>query len=89
MTPPLTMAQAAAAVGLSYDRFRKVWPQMVRELAFPSPFRARTWDPEAVAGWKARPVVASAMPLTLAANDGGAVRIRRAREALRLLRAAS
>lgn len=44
----LTMAQAARAVGLSYDRFRKQWSDLP---GFPPPFRARCWSAQAVADW--------------------------------------
>lgn len=60
MTPAdnLTMDQAAAATGLSYDRFRKVWPDLVRQVAFPHPLtggarRRLVWDQSAVAAWRA------------------------------------
>lgn len=60
MTPDdtLTMDQAAAATGLSYDRFRKVWPDLVRHVAFPHPLtggarRRIVWDQSAVAAWRA------------------------------------
>lgn len=53
--------QAAAAVGLSYERFRKVWRNWVRDMQFPRPFRggpiARStysWRAEAVEEWKQR-----------------------------------
>lgn len=47
----LSMAETAAAVGLSYDRFRKQWPQMRAREGFPSPVRRRTWLAAAVLGW--------------------------------------
>lgn len=61
MTPDvLTMRQVAHALGYSYDRFRKVWPLWVRDLAFPRPFTGaglrRTlikWDAADVLAWKA------------------------------------
>ncbi|HEV2530920.1 hypothetical protein [Phenylobacterium sp.] len=89
MSPNLTMAQAAQAAGLSYDRFRKVWPALCREDGFPAPIRGRTWDAEAVAAWRRTrshrnvvalpPATASAGP----ASDHG----RRARAQLQMLRA--
>lgn len=54
----LTLAQAAAAVGLSPARFRKVWSRWCRELAFPRPFMTRldhgnyAWRGEAVRQWR-------------------------------------
>lgn len=36
----LSLDETAQRVKLSADRFRKVWPQWVRELGFPAPFRA-------------------------------------------------
>jgi hypothetical protein len=44
------MAQAAEEVGLSYERFRKVWPSLP---GFPAPIAGRRWDAEALAAWKA------------------------------------
>jgi hypothetical protein len=52
MTPPISMREAALAVGLSYDRFRKAWPDMVRDAGFPCPILGTRWDPEAVSAWK-------------------------------------
>lgn len=50
----LRMAEAAAAVGLSYERFRKVWRGWVAELGFPAPLWGVTWDAVAIEAWKAR-----------------------------------
>lgn len=50
MSAPLTMAEAAREVGLSYERFRKVWRQLP---GFPAPIRGRAWDADAIAAWKA------------------------------------
>lgn len=57
----LSMANTAAAVGLSAERFRKVWKTWRREQKFPAPFRAPdaqghgtyAWDPLDVDAWKA------------------------------------
>ncbi|HYE47284.1 MAG TPA: hypothetical protein VEA44_16085 [Caulobacter sp.] len=62
MTRPLTMAETAEEVGLSVERFRKVWRDWVKAYAFPAPevrparnpSRARhQWDPAEVAAWRA------------------------------------
>lgn len=58
----LSMADTAREVGLSPERFRKVWKDWRRELNFPAPFRAPApggrgsyaWDPEDIGEWKAR-----------------------------------
>jgi hypothetical protein len=50
----LTMEEAAAAVGLAYETFRKVWPRLARERGFPPPFLDRIWDAAAVRAWRAR-----------------------------------
>lgn len=52
MSRPLRMTEAASEVGLSYERFRKVWRDMCADQAFPAPFHGRMWDREAVAAWK-------------------------------------
>lgn len=54
MSRPLRMTEAASEVGLSYERFRKVWREMVELQAFPAPFHGRCWDREAVTAWKAQ-----------------------------------
>lgn len=91
MSQNLTMRQAAAEIGLSYDRFRKVWPQLHADDAFPAPIRGKVWDAEAVAAWRkarsARTVVAfrskpDPAPAAPPADAG-----RRARAALASLRA--
>jgi len=48
----LTMHEVAPHVGLSYDRFRKVWRQLCARDGFPAPIRGRVWDAEAVARWR-------------------------------------
>lgn len=49
-SPTWRARDVAAALGLSYERFRKIW----RELpGFPPPFLPRRWDPAAVIAWKA------------------------------------
>jgi hypothetical protein len=81
MSRPLTMAETAAEVGLSYERFRKVWPDIP---GFPAPLLSRKWDPEAVAAWKAarsRPVELRERPRPSAPAAS------RARAQLQLLRA--
>lgn len=90
MSRPLRMTEAASEVGLSYERFRKVWPAMVADQAFPAPFLGRVWDRDAVAAWKLtrsqRPVVAEIRkpePEVRAANTRAA----RDRAALQQLRA--
>lgn len=55
----LSIAEVAAQVGLSTDRWRKVWTRYVIDRAFPAPFRRPpasnyAWDPAEVADWKAR-----------------------------------
>lgn len=52
MTAVLSMRQAAAEVGMSYDRFRKEWAGMRAALGFPAPFLAHKWDAEAVRAWR-------------------------------------
>ena len=49
----LTMAEAAAQAGLSYERFRKVWRELCEQEGFPAPLRARVWWAQAVTDWKA------------------------------------
>lgn len=61
----LSLKETAEAVGLSADRWRKVWRAWSRDMAFPRPLaggerglgRRRpvanyAWDAEAVAAWK-------------------------------------
>jgi hypothetical protein len=54
----MDMAETAALVGYTWDRFRKVWRKLCREVAFPAPFicapvgRPR-WSRAAVEAWKA------------------------------------
>lgn len=52
MSPNLTMAEAADLVGLSYERFRKVWQDLARDENLPRPFRGRTWDRQALEQWR-------------------------------------
>lgn len=78
------MRQTARELGLSYDRFRKTWPELAQRLGLPRPFRQRAWDAEAIARWKAQ---RSARPLAAAkpsppAPDAG----RKARRQLEDLR---
>jgi len=79
MAAPLSLRQTAAAVGLTYDRFRKVWTTWVRERGFPAPFSAPgdayAWNADSVEAWKHRQELARAeafAPPPAAANDGGA-----------------
>ena len=53
MTPALSMAQTAEAVGMAYRTFRREWPRMVLELGFPNPFRPYAWDAALVSEWRA------------------------------------
>lgn len=69
----LSLTDTAQAVGLSSERFRKVWRKFVQRMAFPAPLTAPpvanyAWDEEAVAAWKARRSAAGLAP-TPAAND--------------------
>lgn len=51
MANTLTMAETAEAVGLSYERFRKVWQAMNAEEGFPAPVIAKVWLGAAVEAW--------------------------------------
>lgn len=92
MSRPLTMTDTAVEVGLSYERFRKVWPDMCAEQAFPAPFHGRCWDEAAVAAWKtqrsaARIVTEMRAPEPMAPPQDPGARARRARASLQQLRA--
>jgi hypothetical protein len=63
----MSMRETAAAVGLSAEWFRKVWPAMARDHGFPAPFLGRRWDGEAVEAWK------RARAQRLAANAGAPI----------------
>jgi hypothetical protein len=80
----LTMDETAAAVGLSYERFRKVWRRLSAERGFPAPLHGRRWDSEAVARWRAeasRPTPAPLAPASLPAAQAAAWRqLERARK---------
>ncbi len=54
MSRPLSMTDTAAEVGLSYERFRKIWRALSEAQEFPAPLHGRKWDREAVAAWKIR-----------------------------------
>jgi hypothetical protein len=82
----LSMRETADAVGLSYDRFRRVWPTLP---GFPPPFRERTWAAEAVAAWihaRSHGPAPGCKPLPAAAP--ALQRIARERAQLEALRAA-
>ena len=49
-SPTWRARDVAAAVGLSYERFRKIWRDLP---GFPPPFLPGRWDPAAVIAWKA------------------------------------
>lgn len=49
--PAMTMQDVAAAVGLSYGRFRKRWRAMNAEQGFPAPVIAHRWNRAAVEAW--------------------------------------
>jgi predicted DNA-binding transcriptional regulator AlpA len=55
----LSMEATAQLVGLSVERFRKVWKGWAQTMAFPAPFRggvgraSYAWDREDVEAWKA------------------------------------
>lgn len=80
MTAPatLSMSDTAAVIGLSWERFRKVWPTFVRHYRFPQPLERPTpgrkvrlcWDETAVREWwSARQRGHVAAPQHGAAND--------------------
>ncbi len=48
----LNMTETAAAVGLRYDHFRKIWREMTRNQGFPQPFAGYRWESEDVEAWK-------------------------------------
>lgn len=53
MSPNMDMHEAATHAGLSYERFRKVWPALVADEGLPAPIRGRVWDRAAVLAWRA------------------------------------
>lgn len=56
MSDDADMKEAAGFAGLSYERFRKVWPSLVRRLAFPAPWRDEApyrWERSRLVAWKA------------------------------------
>lgn len=77
MTDALSMDQTAQAVGLSRERFRRVWKTWARDYNFPAPFRAPdahgrgsyAWDGEDVTAWKARRKAALGCHAPDAQND--------------------
>lgn len=54
MNAAADMHAAAVVSGLSYERFRKVWPRLVRTLAFPAPFAGPPyrWEPARLDAWR-------------------------------------
>lgn len=81
------MDETAAELGLSYERFRKVWKRLP---AFPGPVTGCRWDPEAVAAWKAarsRAGLGGAQDTAPAAGSATTRGAQRARAQLQLLRA--
>lgn len=92
MSRPLSMTDTAAEVGLSYERFRKIWRDMCQAQDFPAPLHGRKWDREALSAWKLRrsslrvvtEIRAAPEPEVRAANT----RVQRDREALQQMRAA-
>lgn len=52
MSANLIMREAAAMVGLSYDRFRKVWRELVARDGLPTPYLGYLWDADALKAWK-------------------------------------
>lgn len=52
MSANLIMREAAAMVGLSYDRFRKVWRELVARDGLPMPYLGYLWDADALKAWK-------------------------------------
>lgn len=58
----LTMTQTAHSIGVSYDHFRKTWPELRAAQAFPSPVRGRAWLASAVLAWMVER--SGAMPAT-------------------------
>lgn len=55
MTPRADMRAAAVVSGRSHERFRKIWPSLVRREAFPAPFSGPPyyWDPARLEAWRA------------------------------------
>lgn len=53
MTPALDMEQAAAAVGLSWERFRKVWRSLP---GFPQPVKRPSLSGKGTYAWRAEAV---------------------------------
>ena len=73
--PPLSMLEAARAVGLTYEAFRKRWKRLRRENGFPSPFLEHpyAWRAEAIEAWKANreALLDGRRAQPAAANDAG------------------
>ena len=47
----LGMGETAAAIGLSYERFRKVRRELIVHMGFPAPVIGCRWEAEAVRAW--------------------------------------
>lgn len=74
----------AAFLGLSYERFRKVW----RDLPdFPAPFLPRRWDPAAVMAWRAARSARLVVQASAAAPAVNTSQVAAARGRLQQLRA--
>lgn len=87
------MTDTAAEVGLSYERFRKIWPDLCERQEFPAPLHGRKWDRDALSAWKIRRSSLRVVPQIRAAPApepevrGANARAQRARSALQALRA--
>lgn len=77
----LSLQATARECGVSWERFRKVWPTWRRELGFPAPFKAPSangrgtyaWRESAVQAWK----LAREAALGVCAPDAAEPEIRR------------
>lgn len=75
----LSMHETAQAVGLSYERFRKVWRDLAALDGFPAPVVGRRWLAEAVRAWRLgqsmRPAAPGRMPRARVAEAGAPSRL--------------
>lgn len=76
MSAALSMNEVAQEVGLSRERFRKVWRRWRAELRFPAPLRGDgregghyAWDADELAAWKTGRTRALGMIPPQPAND--------------------